>query len=393
MRIVFVTSRFPFPVEKGDKLRAYHQIRVLSERHEIHLVAISHQRISSEAMKAMEPYCTSVKVFYINRWLFPFQLLLGWLQGLPLQISYFLDRTIKRKVQYHIIHLDPDHIICQLIRATPYVRSLPLRKTLDYMDVFSEGMRQRAAKYGLFGFPFQWEANRLTRYERSIYKDFDKHTIISHQDRNRLSLATAAQVAVIPNGVDVSFAPKPGHTPAYDLVFVGNLGYIPNMEAVHVLERQLLPELKRRGHPVTLLIAGARPGTGISRLNHQEGITVRGWMDDIRDAYADGRIFVAPMFSGLGLQNKILEAMAMSLPCVTTSMVNNAIGAAHGESIFVADSVSQMADFIIQLLSDKPLAARTATAARQFVLDHYQWESQVEKLETFIQTKNIYHSV
>jgi len=154
VRIVFVTSRFPYPVEKGDKLRAFHQIRMLSVHHEIHLVSISHHTIAPEHLNAMAPYCKTIKVFQIHNWLLPLQLVLGWIEGLPLQVSYFLDRTIKRKVQYHIIHLEPDHVICQLIRASSYVRALPFPKTLDYMDVFSEGMFQ-LAKVSSFWFYFQ----------------------------------------------------------------------------------------------------------------------------------------------------------------------------------------------------------------------------------------------
>jgi len=378
VRIVFVTSRFPYPVEKGDKLRAFHQIRVLSEHHEIHLVAISHQHVSDEDLQAMHPYCTSVKVFYINKWLLPFQLAMGWLGGLPLQVSYFLDRTIKRKVQYHIIHLDPDHVICQLIRASPYVRALPFRKTLDYMDVFSEGMRQVKEKYGVFGFPFRWEAQRLAAYERTIYKDFDKHSIISKQ------------VAVIPNGVDESFLHyEQKKSPSHDLVFVGNLGYGPNKEAVDILVNKIVPALKQKGLHPKVLIAGARPGRRILGMNNSE-VTVRGWVEDIREAYADGRIFVAPMFSGLGLQNKILEAMAMGLPCVTTSMVNNAIGAEHGKEIIVVDTVKEMTAWIERLLHNTEMHDRISVAAKEFVMTHYRWEEQVHKLDEFIQSKNVY---
>lgn len=391
MRIVFVTSRFPYPVEKGDKLRAFHQIRILSLQHEIHLVAISHHKIPSEHLLAMSPYCKSIRVFQIRNWLLPFQLILGWLQGLPLQVSYFLDRTIKRKVQYHIIRLEPDHVICQLIRASPYVQSLPFTKTLDYMDVFSEGMRQLAGKYKPIGFFFRWEASRLSAYERTIYKDFDKHTIISSQDRERLRLASHDQVAIIPNGVDSSFMPRHDfQPPAFDLVFVGNLGYGPNKEAALFLVRKLLPELKSRGLKVSLLLAGARPGRKIWRLRGEQGVVVRGWVEDIRKAYGDGRIFVAPMFSGLGLQNKILEAMSMGLPSVTTSMVNNAIQARPGEELLIADTVGGLADHIERLMKDETLYQRISTAARQFVLQHYAWEDQVAKLETVIQTKNAY---
>lgn len=393
MRIVFVTSRFPYPVEKGDKLRAFHQIRILSRRHEIHLVAISHRRIPDETLQAMAPYCKSVKVFYINRWLFPVHLLLGWMEGLPLQVSYFFDRTLRRKVQYHIIHLEPEHVICQLIRASMYVRSLPFAKTLDYMDVFSEGMKQLARKYGILGFPFRWEAKRLSRFERSVYKDFDRHVIISLQDRDRLALATAAQVAVIPNGVDESFHPLPAPAkPNFEIVFVGNLGYGPNKEAASLLVNEILPELKRRGLKTRILLAGARPGRSIRSLSRTHGVTLKGWMEDIRLAYADGRIFVAPMFSGLGLQNKILEAMAMGLPCVTTTMVNNAIGAKPGEEILIADSVAGIAGHIERLLADDSLYSAVSNACMDFVRSHYRWENQVLLLEKVIQEKNAYLS-
>jgi len=357
----------------------------------VHLVAISHQHVSENDLQAMRPFCATVQVFYIRKWLLPFQLAMGWLGGLPLQVSYFLDRTIKRKVQYHIIRLDPDHVICQLIRASPYVRALPFSKTLDYMDVFSEGMRQMNEKHGWFGFPFKWEAKRLAAYERTIYKDFDKHSIISDQDRTRLKLATSGQVAVIPNGVDERFLnyelkQKPNH----DLVFVGNLGYGPNIAAVDILVNKIMPALKQRGLNPGLLVAGARPGRKILNLDGRHNVTVRGWVEDIREAYADGRIFVAPMFSGLGLQNKILEAMAMGLPCVTTSMVNNAIGAEHGKEIIVADTVREMTAWIERLMHNTEMHHRVSDAAKEFVMKHYQWEEQVQKLDEFIQAKNVY---
>ncbi len=391
MRIVYVTSRFPFPVEKGDKLRAFHQIRILSQRHEIHLVAISHNEIRQEALVAMSPYCKSVRVFRIRLWLLPLQILSGWLEGLPLQVSYFLDRTIKRQVQYHIIHIEPDHVVCQLIRAAGYVRALPFPKTLDYMDVFSEGMRQLAGQHQLFKVFFNLEARRLAAYERTIYKDFDNHIIISAQDRERLKLPSKEHIAVIPNGVDTHFWKNSKHHIAtHDLVFVGNLGYGPNKSTAIYLVRKILPELIRRNRKVKVLIAGARPGHRIADLNQHEEVSVRGWVEDIREAYRDGRIFVAPMFSGLGLQNKILEAMSMRLPCVTTSMVNNAIGATPGIHILVADSLDGMVNHIEFLLDHPDRYEEIAQAAREFVVTHFNWDEQVSKLEDFIFSKNAY---
>lgn len=373
-------------------MRAFHQIKALSVHHEMHLVAISHKQVDAKDIEALAPYCKTIKIFQIRKWLLPFHLLSGWIEGLPLQVSFFLDRTIKREVQYHIIHLEPDHVICQLIRAAPYVRALPFAKTLDYMDVFSEGMAQLAQKYHAFGFVFRWEAKRLSAYERTVYKDFDKHTIISDQDRNRLKLATHDQILVVPNGVEERFVPEyTAQIPSFDIVFVGNLGYGPNRTAAQYLVRKLLPELRARGKAETsMLIAGARPGPKTEQLGHHQGVTVRGWVEDIRDAYADGRIFVAPMFTGLGQQNKILEAMAMGLPCVTTSMVNNAIKAQHGTEILVADTLEGLVDHVQNLMEDEQLYKDISNAGRAFVLANYRWEDQVKKLEIFIGSKNLY---
>ncbi len=393
MRIAFVTSRFPFPVEKGDKLRAFHQIRLLSRLHEVHLIAISHKEIQQEDLDAMAPYCKSVKVFRIKRWLLPVNMVMGWVEGLPLQVSYFLDRTIKRQVQYHIISIEPDHVICQLIRAADYVRALPFPKTLDYMDVFSEGMLQLAHQHKWLGMFFNMEARRLAAHERTLYKDFDKHIIISEQERDRLKLPSKKYITVIPNGVDGSFSlDDSALQPSHDLVFIGNLGYGPNKAAVRFLVNKVLPALEKRNRVARLLIAGARPGISIRRLGHHKNVTVSGWVHDIRTAYRDGRIFVAPMFSGLGLQNKILEAMSMGLPCVTTSRVNNAIGAKADEQILVADTLDEMVDDILFLLDHPDDYKRIASQGKEFVLSHFRWEDQVCKLDEVINSKNTFLS-
>ncbi len=391
MRIVFVTSRFPFPVEKGDKLRAFHQIRLLSQLHEVHLVAISHIKITTDDLEAMKPYCKSVQVFKINRWLLPINILLGWMEGLPLQVCYFIDRTIKRSVQYHIIRIEPDHVVCQLIRAADYVRSLPFPKTLDYMDVFSEGMRQMAQRHRWLRIFFTIEANRLAAYERTLYKDFDKHIIISEQDRDRLKLPSKKYITIIPNGVDESFSEhKSTRMPAYDIVFVGNLGYGPNKAAVQYLVEKILPALLVRNRKIKLLIAGARPGRSIRNVGSNENVTVVGWVDDIREAYGDGRIFVAPMLSGLGLQNKILEAMSMGLPCVTTPMVNKAIGAIENEQILIADTTEDFVAHILFLLDHPKDYHRIASQGKKYVASHFRWEDQVRKMDEVINAKNAF---
>lgn len=395
MRIAYVCSRFPFPTEKGDKLRAFHQIKELSKEHEVYLIALSHSRVNQKNIDAMKQYCKEVTVFQISSFWLPIQVLISWIEGMPLQVAYFFDRTIKRKIQYHIIGLQPDHIVCQLVRAAPYVRSLPFPKTLDYMDVFSEGMKQRARLHPWLGWLFKLESERLAQYEKSVYRDFNNHTIISEQDKQRLRLASTEKMIVLPNGVDESFFHfEPHRQPQYDLVFIGNMGYAPNIEAAEWLVHKIMPAIWKWNPGISLLIAGARPALRVRTLATQDKrIEVRGWVDDIREAYCDGRIFVAPMNSGTGLQNKILEAMALNIPCITTQMVNNAIGANPDDEILLAESTADFVEKIITLLGDEMLRRRIAEKGRKFVETNYRWRHQNEILENLIQNTKVFNRV
>lgn len=385
MKIAYVTSRYPFPVEKGDKLRAYHQLKGLSEVHEVHLFALTVDHVSEEQINALSDICASVNVFELKRWKIPFNVALGVLNGLPFQVAYFFDSGLKEQMQSAIIRLQPDHIVAQLIRTSEYVRNLPFDKSIDYMDTFSFGAKQRSMAGPLLMRPVYGLEHRLvTKYEQHIYAAFDHHYIISEQDRDRLPLPYPKSVKVIPNGVDTAYYTERDTGAAkWDILFVGNMGYRPNVEAAEFLVRRVMPLVWNEAPDATVGLAGARPSPLVKRLAGKR-VVVTGWVDDIRNCYASSSVFAAPMFSGMGLQNKILEAMAMGTPSVTTSIVNNAIGAEPGKEIAVANSAPEMAHMILRLLRDRATAESIAKAARTFVVRRYDWGVQNKHLLNLI---------
>jgi glycosyltransferase involved in cell wall biosynthesis len=226
------------------------------------------------------------------------------------------------------------------------------------------------------------EMKRLRKYEAKIYADFTNHVIISEQDRDRLPLPYQRSVQVLSNGVDLEYF-KPGmqDEKEYDVIFVGNLGYMPNIEAAEYLVKKVMPLVWRQKPGVTVCFAGARPHARILRLASSL-VQIAGWVEDVRPYYAKGRIFVAPMFSGMGQQNKILEAMAMGLPCVTTQLVDKSIGAGVEDALIVAEEPSGFAKAILNLLNDPALASRYGTVARVFTSCHYSWDMKNFMLET-----------
>ena len=382
MKIAFITSRFPFPVEKGDKLRAYQHIRWLCTRHEVHLFAITHHQVREEDIRALKAICAGVHIYRINNSRLPFNLIAGLLKGLPASVAYFLDRKQKHMMQHEIIRLQPQHVFVQLIRAAEYVRVLPISKTLDYMDVFSVGAVQRARSGNLLLRPFfALEASRLRKYEKSIYGAFTNHAIISARDRDRLPLPYQGSVSVLSNGVDLQyFSPMTNQSVKYEIVFVGNMGYVPNIEAVEFLVKKIMPLVWRSFPQSKVCLAGARPHKRVLKL-HSTQVEVTGWVDDIRAYYAQGLIFVAPMFSGMGQQNKILEAMAMECPCITTGLVDEAIGAAKEHALLIAEDQDTFAQAICHLLANPEEIQRLGTKAREFVSGNYSWEMKNKALD------------
>jgi glycosyltransferase involved in cell wall biosynthesis len=189
------------------------------------------------------------------------------------------------------------------------------------------------------------------------------------------------QVKIVPNGVDTSFF-KPILTAKkeYDIAFIGNMGYVPNVEGARYLVQEILPLLLRQFPAIKVLIAGARP-TALVQSLASDNVTVTGWVEDIREAYASAKLFVAPLFLGSGQQNKILEAMAMKIPCVTSTLVNNAIGATPNEAIVLADDKVAFAKQITTLLQHPNHIDAISTAGLAYVQKHYSWESYVQILE------------
>ncbi len=393
MKIAFITSRFPFPVEKGDKLRAYHHLRWLGTRHEVHVFALTHHAVPEEHIHAIEALCAGVHVYRITPMRLAYNLISGWLNALPAQVAFFLDAGQKRKMQRDLVRFAPQHILAQLIRTSEYVRALPLPKTLDYMDVFSVGAAQRIASASWLLRPFYLlESKRLRQYEREVYADFDHHTIISMQDRDRLPLPYQGNVTVLSNGVDLDyFSPDRDVQQKYAVLFVGNMGYLPNIEATEYLVRRIMPKVWQKYPGARVCLAGARPHRRVLRLRSSR-VTVTGWVEDVRPFYATSKVFVAPMFSGMGQQNKILEAMAMGVPCITTDLVDKAIGAAEHGAIVLAGDSNRFSIEICRLLDHPAEAQALSGKARAFVVERFDWDVQNKALERLLTQRMAYRA-
>ena len=383
MKIFVLLPRIPYPLEKGDKLRAFNQIKQLAKRNEIILCALNDNKKVNEqdAFHALQPYCQSINFIKITKPQIGLGLVRAFFKGLPMQCGYFYNRKAAKKVNALITKHKPEMLFCQLLRTAEYIRHKDIPKTIDYQDIFSYGMKRRADVASFVTRPiYNMEYRRLCRYEAAIFDDFDVKTIISAPDRDLFPHERRNEILIVPNGVDHEKYHPMDREKKYDLVFTGNMSYAPNVNAVEYLANEILPIVWKTLPEVKMYIAGATPDPRVKKCANEK-IIVSGWLDDIRTAYAESRVFIAPMRIGTGLQNKLLEAMSMRLPAITSPLANASLSAKPNEEILVGSNAQEMAQHIVTLLTDKEKADRLAQAGFDFTNHVYDWGKATEVME------------
>ncbi len=387
MKILVVLPRFPYPLEKGDKLRAYYQIKELSKHNEVYLYCVSHTKVLPEHIEAVKPYCKEICLVRSPRLANYKNVVRNYLHTKSLQMGYW--DSIKSRKAYKAFEkkVDPDVLYSQMVRTMPLVSRSPKPKVMDFQDAMSMNCERRMEKsHGLWHYILHFEFKMLRSTEYNSFKIFDALTIISEPDSEAIPHKQNGDIHIIPNGVDFEYFAPMECEKKYDILFCGNMSYEPNVHAAQFLAKEVMPLVWKEVPEATLLLAGASPKREVRKLAGDK-VTVTGYVDDIRESYASARIFAAPMQTGSGLQNKLLEAMAMQLPCVTTSIANASLYAEDGRQVLVGDTAQAFADHLIKLLQNEDLRDQLAIAGYNYVNDNFSWEKSCKKLE------NILHSV
>ncbi len=399
MKILVVLPRFPWPLEKGDKLRAYHQIIELSRHHDIYLFCVSHQKVLEEQVKALEPFCRQIRVVRLNPLTCAFNIIRNRFSSKSLQMGYWNTKCSKRVCRTFANEVKPDIVYNQMVRTMPLVARLPFPKVMDFQDALSmnterrmeqlsqpDGYRTRLWPRALWHHILHYEFKMLRSSEYNAFSIFDALTIISEVDSEAIPHKKNGEIKIVPNGVDFDYFSAHDKSKfsifnsQFSICFCGNMAYAPNVDAACHLVNDIMPLVWSRMPSATVLLAGADPKPAVRSLASKR-VTVSGRIPDIREAYASAQLFVAPMRIGSGLQNKLLEAMSMNMPCVTTPLANTPLGAVDGEQILVGDRPQSLADAIVSLLDSPQRSARIAAAGNAFVHDHYSWNAAVQPLE------------
>lgn len=387
MRILVVLSRVPWPLEKGDKLRAYYLMKELARHHEILLFCLSDQSIHPAAEEKLKEFCSEIFIYRLNLWGRLLRLFSAIFSAKPFQVHYFYSKKAQVAFDSFLQENIPQHIFCQLLRTAEFVKKYTtIPKSMDYMDALGAGMLKmsRASKW-----PYNWimkaEHNRLLTYENEIKSIFQKHFIISKQDQD--SMPFKDKLVVLPNGVGEAFFSQAPAEKTIDILFSGNMNYRPNVESAKFLVKEIMPIVWEQNQNINVTLAGANPNTSVTALRSKK-VTVTGWVDNMAEIYQKSRIFVAPMLINSGMQNKILEAMASGIPCITTTSANNAIAAPAGDALLIGDTAKDIANHILLLIENSEKAQSIAAKGYGFVKESYSWQKAAKLLESELEGCN-----
>lgn len=399
-RVLYLAHRIPYPPNKGDKIRSYNTIRHLALNHEVDLICLADDRRDLKHRKELSALCRKVAVLPLNTFKAKVNGVCSFLKGATISERYFYRHRFQRIFNAWTRETPYDAVICFSSPMAQYLleddfiatRGGSMRLVMDFCDVDSEKWIQYAAKHGpLPGMVFRREGMRLLDYERRINHLFDYSIFVSEKEAALFKgrCRDARNISVVPNGVDcdyfndeVPFRTSIQREPT--LMFAGAMDYYANVEGVSWFCRSVLPAISGTLPGTVFNIVGSNPHASVRALAGKSGVNVTGFVEDIRPWYREADLCVIPLRIARGVQNKVLEAMAMGKAVVATPQAVEGIGARHGEHVVVADTADRFAASVNSLMASPEARATLGQAARRYVEREYTWAGNIRKIRDMV---------
>jgi sugar transferase (PEP-CTERM/EpsH1 system associated) len=387
MRILFLAQRVPFPPNRGDKITTWRLVERLGRTHEVRIAAFAHDERDLEAAEELRRmgYATTA-VPYRDR-AAKLRALPLLLTRRPLTLGVYGSRVMQHAV---------DALATQSDLAYAYSSSMGafleahagLSRIMHFGELDSDKWRQYAQRSAP---PMRWvyarEQRTLLEFERRIARAFSANVVCTPLERQIFERAIPGATAeVLRNGVDLRhYAPRTAPREPGRLVFTGVMNYLPNAEGIAWFVREILPLVRREAPGATLSIVGAHPTPAVRALARVAGVEVTGFVADTRDWLGRASVAVAPLRIARGIQNKVLEAMAMGLPVVGTTSATQGVEGRDGRDYRVRDDPAGFAREVAALLRAPDEALALGRAARAFVEQHYDWEVVFRPLDELVE--------
>lgn len=371
-KLLFISSRPIFPIIGGDQIRTFQSLRLLAEYFNIHLIIITPTDISKERMAEYEKYgtCRYFKMSKADHFASAMRFLYN---SLPIQVNYYYSKKVQNYID-SIIN-DYDVVYCNNLRTAEYfVRHTSVSRIIDFVDAISMNY-EKARKHAnlLMKAVYNIDYHRCKVYESILLQEFDSAAVISDIDKNYIlrNSKTEKDIQVVGNMADISECVQEAE--GHNLAFIGKMSYAPNRLAVSNFVKNILPLIRNKIPDVTFYIVGASPGKDVLKLHDGKNVIVTGFVENINEYFNLASIIVAPMLSGAGIQNKIIQAMG-SGKCVVTTPIG-AEGLVIKDEIAIEKNNNDMVKKIIFLLNHKDVRCAMGQDARKYVQQNLSFDA------------------
>jgi len=388
LRILYLAHRIPYPPDKGDKIRSFHEIKHFSRRHEIQVLAFGDDGRDAEYSEALGKYCQTVTVIPLHPRYQRVRALASMLVGNPWTIGYFSSPQMESAVRKALSSTHFDVIFVFSSSMAPYVAGVDdIPKILDFVDSDACKWLQYAQfKPAPASWLYSYEGKKLGRFEKEMVEAFDVSTFVSSREARYLSGGNSKpKIRFVQNGIDIEYFSVPrAQQPANTIIFTGAMDYFPNIDAVSFFARDVLPIVRRAFPDAQFLIVGSRPAGAVQRLSALPGVQVTGAVPDVRPFLAKSKVAVVPIRISQGIQNKMLEALAAGLPVVTTPAAAEGLKLTSNLPVAIAEDAATFADRVIEFMR-RPATASQIAACRHNLKQDYDWDTNLSTFDTLLE--------
>ena len=396
--LLYLCHRIPYPPNKGDKIRSFHLLKHLSRNHRVFLGAFIDERSDWEYTSRLDEWCEDSCFLQLKPSLAKLRSMSGFLTNQALTLPYYFDSGMARWIGSITSREKIDTVLVYSSAMAQYVLGpefAAANRILDLVDVDSDKWRQYSKNKA---WPMSWvyrrEADKLFEFERKAAASLDHSFFVSSKEADlfkQLAPEIAQKVSFYNNGVDTeAFSPDLDFPSPYSdepqvITFTGAMDYWPNGDAVIWFANEVFPAIRQKRPRAKFYIVGSNPSERVLALDSRDGVVVTGPVDDIRPYIKHAATIVAPMRIARGIQNKVLEGMAMARPVVVTSMGLEGIAARDKSEVWVVDDAPGFVERIDTILEQGDYAL--GVAARERVCNDFTWEQSLPKIDSQIERK------
>jgi glycosyltransferase involved in cell wall biosynthesis len=385
MKILMVTPYFPYPLVSGGQIRTYNLLKKLAPHHKITLVSYYREDKEKEYLPELEKYCDEVVMIKRRPAWSLLNILFAGVTPYPFLVSTYLSATARRRMagllenkDFDLIHIETFYLMPMLPKTN--IPILLVEQTIEY-QVYKNFVRD--FKFWPIKPLLLFDVWKIKRWEEFYWRKATRLAAVSQDDKKIMAETVAAdKLEVIANGIDKDFFFSVERNVKEPTVFfVGNFKWLPNREAVIHLVKDIWPKIKQQVDNARLLIVGRNVSDEIAAFRKKQGIEIKEDVEDIRAAFAQASVLLAPIRNGRGTKYKVLEAMACGVPVVTTPLGIEGIDAEEGKEVFVRREDGRLAEQAVKLLKDENLNSRMGKAGRRLVRKAYNWEEITAHLD------------